>query len=93
MVALGYTWRVLINVLYIAVVLYVLDKLQGRPEAITVAILGLIYVAIRSIAIGQGLGLANSLKIIEADLIRLGSFLATSTRVTVGRPPKQTLRP
>jgi hypothetical protein len=72
MVVLGYTWRVLVNVFYIAVVLYVFDKLQGRSEAIiTVAVLGLIYVTIRSIAIGQGMGLANALKIIEADLIRL----------------------
>ena len=41
MVALGYTWRVLLNVFYIAVVLFVFDKLQGRSEAIiTVTILG-----------------------------------------------------
>jgi hypothetical protein len=69
---LGYVWRVLVNVFYIAVVLYVFDKLQGRSEAIiTVAVLGLIYVTIRSIAIWQGMGLANALKIIESDLIRL----------------------
>jgi hypothetical protein len=71
-VVLGYTWRVLVNVFYIAVVLYVFDKLQGRSEAIvTVAVLGLIYVTIRSIAIWQGMGLANALKVIESDLIRL----------------------
>jgi hypothetical protein len=71
-VVLGYTWRVLINIFYIAVVLYVFDKLQGRSEAIiTVAVLGLIYVTIRSIAIWQGMGLANALKVIESDLIRL----------------------
>jgi hypothetical protein len=72
MVVLGYTWRVLINIFYIAVVLYVFDKLQGRSEAIiTVAVLGLIYVTIRSIAIGLGMGITNFFKVIEADLIRL----------------------
>jgi hypothetical protein len=72
MVALGYAWRILINILYIAVVLYVFDKLQGHSEAIiTVAVLGLIYVTIRSMAIGQGIGLTSGLKVIESDLIRL----------------------
>jgi hypothetical protein len=72
LVALGYGWRVLINIFYVAVVLYVFDKLQGRSEAIImVAVLGLIYVTIRSIAIGQGVGLSNALKILESDLIRL----------------------
>jgi hypothetical protein len=72
MMALGYMWRVLVNVFYIAVVLYVFNKLQGRSEAIiTVAILGLIYVTIRSIAIWQGIGLTSGLKVIESDLIRL----------------------
>jgi hypothetical protein len=72
MVALGYAWRVLINMFYVVVVLYVFDKLHGRPEAIiTVAVLGLIYVTIRSIAIWQGIGLTSGLKAIESDLIRL----------------------
>jgi hypothetical protein len=72
MVAIGYAWRVLINVFYVGVVLYVFDKLQGRSEAIiTVAVLGLIYVTIRSTAIGQGIGLTSGLKVIEADVIRL----------------------
>jgi hypothetical protein len=71
-VFLGYVWRVLVNVFYVAVVLYVFDKLQGRSEAIIiVSVLGLIYVTIRSIAIAQGMGLTNALKVIESDIIRL----------------------
>jgi hypothetical protein len=35
-----------------------------------VAVLGLIHLTIRSIAIGQGMGLANAPKIIETDLHR-----------------------
>lgn len=74
-VVLGYVWRVLTNIFYVAVVLYVFDALHGRPEAITVAVLGLIYVTIRSIAIGQASGFAGALKIIEADLIRIRELL------------------
>jgi hypothetical protein len=67
MVALGYAWRILTNIFYIAVVLYVFDQLHGHSEAIImVAVLGLIYVTIRSIAISQGIGLTS-----ESDLIRL----------------------
>src|SRR5207245_8449194 len=44
-VDIDYLGRVLINIFYVAVVLYVFDKLQGRSEAIiVVAVLGLIYV-------------------------------------------------
>ena len=74
-VALGYVWRVLVNVFYVAVVLYVFDALQRRPERITVAVLGLVYVTIRTIAIGQVSGLAGALKIIEADVIRIRELL------------------
>jgi hypothetical protein len=75
MVALGYTWRVLVNVFFVAVVLYVFDKLHGRTETITVAVLGLVYVTIRSIAIGQGLGLSNTFKIMDADFARIRELL------------------
>ena len=50
---LGYFWRVAVNGFYLFIVFYVLDKLDRRPEIITVAVLGLIYVTIRTIAIGQ----------------------------------------
>jgi hypothetical protein len=74
-VALGYTWRVLVNVFYVAVVLYVFDKLHGRTETITVAVLGLVYVTIRGIAIWQGVGLSNSFKMMDADFTRIRELL------------------
>jgi hypothetical protein len=74
-VVLGYVWRVLTNIFYVAVVLYVFDALHGRPEAITVAVLGLVYATIRSVAIGQAIGLSNALKIIEVDLVRIRELL------------------
>src|SRR5262249_53138117 len=50
---LRYLWTVLINCFYLFIVLFVLNKLNQRPEAIVVAVLGLSYVAMRSHAIGQ----------------------------------------
>jgi hypothetical protein len=75
MVALAYTWRVLVNVFFVAVVLYVFDKLHGRTENITVAVLGLVYVTIRGIAIWHGIGLSNTIKIMDADFTRIRELL------------------
>lgn len=49
---LGYAWRVAANCFYLAVVLYVFDRLTLKPDlTIIVALLGIIYVAIRSIGV------------------------------------------
>jgi hypothetical protein len=50
---LGYIWRVLTNLFYLAVVAYALDGLRGRTETLIISTLGMIYVTIRSIAWGQ----------------------------------------
>jgi hypothetical protein len=76
MKALGYTWRVLVNLFYVAIVLYVFDKLHGRHETtILVAVLGLIYVAIRTIATGQFHALFEIIKVLTRDLIRVRELL------------------
>src|SRR5262249_19218090 len=76
MKALGYVWRVLVNLFYVAIVLYVFDRLQGRHDtSIVVAILGLIYVTIRSIAIGQALGLIGVAKGLHVHLMRIRELL------------------
>lgn len=49
----SYLWRVVVNCFYLAVVVYVLDRLTNKPEAIVVAVLGLMYVTMRNVAIGQ----------------------------------------
>jgi hypothetical protein len=53
---IGYIWRVISNLFYLAVVMYALDQLHGRTETLIVSTLGLIYVAIRTIAWGQFIG-------------------------------------
>jgi hypothetical protein len=51
--ALGYTWRIIGNVFYVLVVLFVFAHIAERDIKIVVAVLGLIYVTIRWIALGQ----------------------------------------
>jgi hypothetical protein len=80
MKALGYAWRVLVNLFYVAIVLYVFEKLHGRHETtILVAVLGLIYVTIRSIAIGQAHGAAVLAKGLTVELMRIRELLRDET--------------
>jgi hypothetical protein len=71
----GYIWRVITNLFYLAVVLYALDRLHGRTETLIISTLGLIYVTIRTMAWGQFLatlgvtaGLQMQLDTIQARL-------------------------
>jgi hypothetical protein len=74
--ALGYIWRVLVNLFYVAIILYVFEKLNGRHETtVLVAVLGLIYVTIRSIAIAQGHGLIEITKGLRGELLRVRELL------------------
>jgi hypothetical protein len=50
---LGYTGRVVSNILQILVILYLFAHLGSGFQKVIVAILGLIYVTIRTIAIGN----------------------------------------
>lgn len=49
----GYIWRVVINLFYLAIVLFTLNELRGRTETLVISTLGIIYVTIRTIAWGQ----------------------------------------
>jgi hypothetical protein len=76
MKALGYTWRVLVNLFYVALILYVFDKLNGRHEiTVLVAVLGLIYVTIRSIALSQGHSFIEITKGLRGELLRIRELL------------------
>jgi hypothetical protein len=52
----GYIWRVITNLFYLAAVIYALGELHGRMETLIISTLGLIYVTIRTIAWGQFMG-------------------------------------
>jgi hypothetical protein len=49
-----YTWRALINLVALVFTLGVLASLRGRTELLIVPILGLMYTAHRTVAMGQG---------------------------------------
>ena len=49
----GYGWSVWVNLFYVSIILWVFSKLSNKTDEITIAVLGLIYVTIRTIAIGQ----------------------------------------
>jgi len=51
---LSYGWYVATRLFYLAVIYYVFDHLYERFEKIVVAILGILYVSQRTIAVSQG---------------------------------------
>ena len=72
---LGYLWTVAVNCFYLLIIVAVFDKLYQRPEAVVVAILGLIYVTIRMIGIGLSMGMARSLLHLNKQLLCIRSLL------------------
>jgi hypothetical protein len=74
-VVLGYIWTVLWNVIQLALVLYVFDRLEGRLEFIVVSILGLIYVTMRAIAFNNGRALVTICQGIDKELTRIRELL------------------
>jgi hypothetical protein len=65
---LGYGWRVLANLFYLVVVVAVLAGIRDPGEKSIIAVLGLIYVTVRSTAIGQGLGSMASAASLQQQL-------------------------
>lgn len=61
----SYLWTVAVNCFYLFIVLAIFDKVHHRPEAVTVAILGLIYVIIRGLGAGLGIYIEISMKQFE----------------------------
>ena len=72
---IGYSWTVGINCLSLLVVLIAFAKLLERPEAITVAILGLIYVTIVTRTSLQNLGIAQGLIAMNKQILEIRRLL------------------
>jgi hypothetical protein len=70
-----YVWSISSCLVQLAIILFVFGHLKGRTEDITVAILGLLYVTIRSIAIGLGVGLFKFWLAMDKELIRIREML------------------
>jgi hypothetical protein len=65
---LSYSWSVSVNLFYLVVVLVVLFNTKDASERAILSALGMIYVLIRSIAIGQSIAYANIMAAVEARL-------------------------
>ena len=70
-----YLWIVLVNCFYLFIVLVVFDRLGHRPETIVVAVLGLIYVGIRTLMIGQIVFEANAFVQLHEQLFYIRKLL------------------
>jgi hypothetical protein len=71
----GYAWTSVVNCFYLCVVLAVFAKLYDRPEAITAAILGLIYVAVVASNSRMALGTAQALMKVNQQILETRRLL------------------
>ena len=69
----GYAWLVITNLLYLAIIAYVLDRTNQLDPKLTIVIatLGLVYVTIRGLAMSQFLAFAPALVGIAKSLDEL----------------------
>jgi hypothetical protein len=72
-------WWTSLGVLQLAIIAFVFDHLQTRLESIVVAILGLIYVTIRSIAINQGIAFTKVAASFASELARIEEWLGENS--------------
>src|SRR5438552_5675602 len=75
MKALGYTWRVLVNIFYLLVVGAVLTSISDPSEKQIIAVLGLIYVTIRTQAIFQGIGTSTVVADFQKQIDQIRYFV------------------
>jgi hypothetical protein len=75
MIILGWIWRLAVNVIQLIVVVAVFSSLRGRFEVTVVSILGFIYIVIRVVGFGIGMGLINLAKGLDREIERLRNLL------------------
>jgi branched-subunit amino acid ABC-type transport system permease component len=70
---LGYAWQVAVNLLYLAIIAFVLNRTSQLDPKLTIVIatLGLLYVTIRGIAMSQAFAFAPALLGIAKSLDEL----------------------
>src|SRR5262245_60251657 len=76
---LGYAWTVAVNCFYLIGVFWAFNQIYNRHDLeITVAILGLIYVAIRTISMFQFAAMFEMLSQTKKQLLQLQKFVRRS---------------
>jgi hypothetical protein len=71
----AYGWRVLVNLIMLTIVLGTLGEARGRFEITPIAILGLIYVTIRSMGIGHAIAYAQLGTGLDLELTHIRELL------------------
>ena len=74
-----YVWQIAANALYVVVVIFVLNRLEGRPEQIVVAVLGLLYVSSRAQALSTSRTFVNLAWGISDHFVRIRELLGDET--------------
>ncbi len=86
---LGNIVRIAANILYVAVVWFVLDQVHNRPEAVILPVLGILYVTTRSMGMGAAhtaLVFAYSLESIERRIkAQAGEYIPDEADFVSGR--------
>jgi hypothetical protein len=79
LVVLGYVWRVVSNLIQLLVVLYIFSKLNERFEVIVIAVLGLIYTALRSMGWGLFMAFTGMERLLDREFLLLRRLLNDQT--------------
>ena len=82
---LAYSWRVLVNLFYLAVVGAVLLSIKDGSEKAIISVLGILYVLIRSVAIGQAIAFGNVANALDERLDEILYFV-NSAHEKLDRP-------
>jgi hypothetical protein len=72
---LAFSWRVLVNLFYLAVVGAVLLSIKDGSEKAIISVLGILYVLIRSVAIGQAIAFGNVANALDERLDEILYFV------------------
>lgn len=75
MVAFGYIWKVVANIVVLIVVTFALNKLHGRSDSLVISVLGMIYVTIRSTQGFQGLAMMEIAFLHQKQLDAIRSWI------------------
>jgi hypothetical protein len=74
----GYAWRILTNVVEVAVVLFAFSRLHDDFQIIVMAVLGTIYVAVRGVGLGLTVCYAKLQATLDEEFPRLRHILNDS---------------
>ena len=72
-------WTIAINCLYLLVIAYVFNKLDSRPLIVTIAVLGLVYVSIRTMMMSHLLYIAEMFAQTNQQLLWVRKLLKDPT--------------